>query len=144
MAESAPLANARHEAVVQRVFAGANQTEAYRAEYPNCSEPAARANAARLLATDNVRTRLQYLQRGTAAKALVTREMVISGLLELAQASEGVPAAVRRSAWRDLGEHLAMFKIVVDHQRVAELAESLGLDPSEVQAEAEAILKGSR
>lgn len=138
------LKNARHERFAQLVVSGKAQATAYLEAGFKGSESAARANAARLIATDSVRARVSELQRKGEAKALVTREMVITGLLALAQADEGVPAAVRRSAWRDLGEHLSMFKMVVDYRRVEELAEQLGLDPSEVQAEAEAILKGTR
>ena len=124
---------------------GLEPSAAYRAAY-NAERMSAKAisvEAAALEHHPSVSLAISEARK-VSPKALVTREMVINGLLELAQASEGVPAAVRRSAWRDLGEHLAMFKLVVNHERIEELARSLGLDPAEVQAEADAILKGAR
>lgn len=79
-----------------------------------------------------------------AVTAIVTKDLVLGGLLALARDKKNVPPSVRRQAWRDLGEHLSLFKTVVDHQLVSGLAEQLGLDPLAVEAEAEAILRGSR
>lgn len=79
----------------------------------------------------------------SAVRAIVTKDMVLGGLLALAK-DKKVPPSVRRASWRDLGEHLALFKVVVDHEMVSGLAEQLGLDPLAVEAEAEAILRGSR
>lgn len=79
----------------------------------------------------------------TAERVIVTREMVLKGLLGLAR-DKTIAPNVRRSAWRDLGEHLSLFRVVVDHNVVSELAEQLGIDPLAVEAEAERILRGSR
>lgn len=122
---------------------GIDGTHAYLTVYPNSKPDSARANAARLLATDSVSQRVLELQNRVTERTILTKELVINGLLELAQGEE-TPHSVRRAAWRDLGEHLAMFKLVVNHDRVESLAEQFGLDPLEVAAEAEAILKASR
>lgn len=140
----AVLKNARHEKFAQGMFSGLAKQRAYLAAYPGSTEAAAASSATALLKNPKVSARIDELQRKVEARALITREMVINGLLGLAQGGEDVPASVKRAAWRDLGEHLAMFKVVVDHRYVAELAEKLGLDPAEVQAEAEAILRGAR
>lgn len=79
----------------------------------------------------------------SAVLAIVTKDMVLKGLLGIAR-DKKIPPSVRRSAWRDLGEHLSLFRTVVDHNIVAGLAEQLGLDPLAVEQEAEAILRGSR
>ena len=116
---------------------------AYEAAYPAVRPGSARTAGARLLHDVRIRARVEELRAGLAERALLTREMVLNGLLALAQ-DAAVPPGVRRHAWRDLGEHLALFRLVVDHGMVSSLAEQLGLDPAEVEAEAEAILRGSR
>jgi len=137
------LANAKHEKVAQLAAKGIDGTHAYMTVYPNSSEDSARSSAATLLANPSVRARVQELSEKGAACTILTKELVINGLLELAQGDE-TPHSVRRAAWRDLGEHLAMFKLVVNHDRVESLAEEFGLDPAEIAAEAEAIIRASR
>lgn len=131
----------RQASFVLEYMAEPNATQAaIRAGY---SAATAKQAGCRLLTRTDVRAALDERQRRLEVRATVTREMVINGLLGLATDDE-TPKAVRRAAWRDLGEHLAMFRVVVSHELVRELAESLGLDAADIQAEAEAILKGAR
>ncbi len=139
-----PLTPKQNAYLAARI-AGSGPSDAYRLAY-NASKMSGTTIANEALDLDRhpeIAPMLARAQMRVVAKAIVTKEMVLEGLLELAQGSE-VPHNVRRSAWRDLGEHLAMFKLVVNHEKVESLAEEFGLDPAEIAREAEAILKASR
>lgn len=131
----------RNQAFVDSYIVCRNATQA--AIAAGYSEHTAKQQGSRLLTNADVQRAIFDASQQASARAIVTKEMVLQGLLGLAQDSEA-PHSVRRAAWRDLGEHLAMFKLVVNHDRVESLAEQFGLDPAEIAAEAEAILKASR
>lgn len=67
------LPNAKHEAFAQAIAQGMKGAEAYQsAGYTVGNEPAARASAARLLATVSVASRVAELQTESAEVAVVT------------------------------------------------------------------------
>ena len=124
---------------------GLGPSDAYRKAYDaaNMSPKAISVAAARLEKHASIGLAIVRASTATAERAIVTQEMVLRGLLEIAQNSDA-PHSARRAAWRDLGEFLRMFKLVVDLNMVASIAEEMGLDPAEVQREAESILRTAK
>lgn len=72
-----PLANARHERFAQLVVSGLPQSRAYIEAGYHGSESAARANAARLIATDSVASRVAELRAPAVAIAQAHAEEAI-------------------------------------------------------------------
>jgi hypothetical protein len=94
--------------------------------YPNSSENAARANAARLIATDSVRARVQELTSKSAERAVVTAQMILERAWEVANSDA-----------KDRAQHLAIaarafpeFKdgITVDNSQHVHLPEGLTVE----------------
>lgn len=82
------LANAKHEAVAQLTAKGIDGTHAYLAMYPDSKLDSARANAARLLATDSVSQRVRELQERVASKAEKSAVDVLNRLGEIGWSDE--------------------------------------------------------
>ena len=89
--DSAVKLQAKHEAFVQAyVSNGMNATEAYKAVYPKFgSDAAARANAARLIANDNISARVAEILAAGAERAEITVEQVLRELAKLGFSSIG-------------------------------------------------------
>ncbi len=74
---SKPLKNTHHERFSQEYHKSLNATDAYKIAYPKSSQKAAEANGIRLIGTDRVRGRIEYLQSllsdtcGVTAKRLM-------------------------------------------------------------------------
>jgi phage terminase small subunit len=71
------------------------------------SEKTAKEQASRLLTNVHVQAYVAAKDTKTAEKVELTREMVVTGLLEIARNGQVESARVR--SWELLGKHLAMF-----------------------------------
>lgn len=84
-----PLANAKHEAVLQAYFADPERVgyRCYIGVYPKSSEPAAKTAFSRLLKNADFAARLKFLDAGITAKvvasAAVSIEQVVAELVKL-------------------------------------------------------------
>lgn len=96
-----PLKNTKHEAFARGIFEGKSGRQAYLDAGYNCSAEAADAAASRLLKADKVAARVATLQERVAdraVKVIVTKEMLISRMLETADDAKdkGVHSAAIR------------------------------------------------
>lgn len=91
------LSNAKHEQVAQMAAQGMNATQAYLTVYPTSTPEAAAVSASRLLNSPKVRDRVSELQNATAAKAVVTAQMILERAWEVANSDA-----------KDRGQHLAI------------------------------------
>lgn len=80
------------------------------------SESSAKEIAAENLTKPNIKAEIDKRTAEVSERALITKEMVIQGLLNEAQEySEGSSHSARVSAWAHLGKHLKMFTDKVEH-----------------------------
>ena len=120
------LANQRHETFSQLAAKGIDGTHAYLTVYPNSKPDSARANAARLLATDSVAQRVSELSGKAAERAVVTAQMILERAWEVANSDA-----------KDRAQHLAIaarafpeFKdgVTVDNRTVNLTVEGLSVE----------------
>jgi len=111
------LKNPRHERFAQSVAAsnGENASAAYLAEYPDSKPPSARANAARLLASDTIRARVAELLDEGNKRLQITADDIAREAWKIAQGSRVDVARV--SALTLLSKRHAEFnpKFEVEH-----------------------------
>lgn len=74
------------------------------------SESSAKEIAAENLTKPNIKSEIDRLTAQMTEKAIVTKEMVLQGLLDEARMyDEGASHSARVSAWAHLGKHLGIF-----------------------------------
>ena len=80
------------------------------------SEASAKEIAAENLTKPNIKNEIAKRTGVLEEKALITKEMVIQGLLDEARCiDEGSSHSARVSAWAHLGKHLNMFTEKIEH-----------------------------
>jgi len=86
------------------IASGLNQTEAYRAAYPDASEDSARGNAPRLITNDDIKAEIARLRQGIAKEFSMTRAEWLEQFKQLAGKAEDVgELAVTRACLREIG-----------------------------------------
>lgn len=90
------------------------------------SAKTANEQAARLLANVSIKKEIDDRLAKQQTDAIVSREMVLRGLLSEAQCmGEGSSHSARVGAWAHLGKHLNMFTDKVDHNINGNLAHTI-------------------
>lgn len=90
------------------------------------SESSAKEIAAENLTKPNIKSEIDRLTAQMTEKAIVTKEMVLQGLLDEARMyDEGASHSARVSAWAHLGKHLGIFMDKVELSGKVEIT-SLG------------------
>lgn len=104
----------RQARFVEEYLVDSNGTQAaIRAGY---AVKGARMQGSRLLAYANVRTEIDKRSQERSETLMVTREIVLQGLLDEAHdKGEGSSQSARVGAWAHIGKHLGMFRDQVDH-----------------------------
>lgn len=87
------------------------------------SESSAKEIAAENLTKPNIKSEIDRLTAQMTEKAIVTKEMVLQGLLDEARMyDEGASHSARVSAWAHLGKHLGIFMDKVELSGKVEVA----------------------
>ena len=95
------------------IRAGYSEKTAYSVGHENLSKP-------------EIKSEIDRLTAQMTEKAIVTKEMVLQGLLDEARMyDEGASHSARVSAWAHLGKHLGIFMDKVEHSGKVEVT-SLG------------------